>query len=87
MKLLVTDELSKEGLEMLKRGSGVDVEVRPNLTHEELISIIPEYDGIIIRSGTKITKEVIEAGKRLKVIGRAGVGVDNVDVEQATIKG
>ncbi|MBM4237851.1 MAG: phosphoglycerate dehydrogenase, partial [Euryarchaeota archaeon] len=48
---------------------------------------IPEYDGIIIRSGTKITKEVIEAGKRLKVIGRAGVGVDNVDVDQATIKG
>lgn len=87
MKLLVTDELSKEGLEMLKRDTGVEVDVRPRISHEELLRIIPEYDGIIIRSGTRITSDVIDAGKRLKVIGRAGVGVDNVDVEHATIKG
>lgn len=87
MKLLVTDELSKEGLEMLRRDRDVEVDVRPKLTHEELLKIIPEYDGIIIRSGTRVTKDIVDAGKRLKVIGRAGVGVDNVDVDHATIKG
>lgn len=87
MKLLVTDELSKEGLEMLRRDSGVEVDVRPHLTHEELLRIIPDYEGIIVRSGTRVTTDVIDAGKNLKVIGRAGVGVDNVDVDHATIRG
>jgi len=87
MKLLVTDELSKEGLEMLRRDRDVEVDVRPKLTHEELLKIIPDYDGIIVRSGTRVTKDIVDAGKRLKVIGRAGVGVDNVDVDHATIKG
>ncbi|MCQ5375752.1 MAG: phosphoglycerate dehydrogenase [Methanomassiliicoccales archaeon] len=87
MKILVTDEISKEGLEILRRDSKVEVDVRPNISHEDLIKIIHEYDGIIIRSGTKITRDVIDAGKNLKVIGRAGVGVDNVDVEYATMKG
>jgi len=87
MKLLVTDELSKEGLEILTRGSGLQVDVKPGMPQEELIRIIPEYEALIIRSGTKVTKEVIAAGKKLKVVGRAGVGVDNVDVEAATRRG
>jgi D-3-phosphoglycerate dehydrogenase len=87
MKLLVTDELSKDGLELLTKGTGVQVDVKPGIPQDELIRIIGEYEGIIIRSGTKVTKEVIEAGRKLKVIGRAGVGVDNVDVETATRKG
>ncbi|MEI6795625.1 MAG: phosphoglycerate dehydrogenase [Methanomassiliicoccales archaeon] len=87
MKLLVTDELSKEGMDMLMKDGGAEVTVRPKISQEELIKIIPEYDGLIIRSGTKVTAEVIEAGKNLKVIGRAGVGVDNVDVEAATRRG
>ncbi|MDD1755778.1 MAG: phosphoglycerate dehydrogenase [Methanomassiliicoccales archaeon] len=87
MKLLVTDELSKDGLEMLTKGTGLQVDVKPGIPQDELIKIIGEYEGIIIRSGTKVTKEVIEAGRRLKVVGRAGVGVDNVDVETATRKG
>ncbi|MEM2943577.1 MAG: phosphoglycerate dehydrogenase [Methanomassiliicoccales archaeon] len=87
MKILVTDELSKEGLETLRRDSGVEVDIRPNISQEELLKIICEYDGVIIRSGTKITRDIIDAGKKLKVIGRAGVGVDNVDVEYATKKG
>lgn len=87
MKLLVTDELSKEGLDILTRGSGLQVDVRPGIPQDELIKVIGEYEALIIRSGTKVTKEVLEAGKRLKVVGRAGVGVDNVDVETATRKG
>jgi D-3-phosphoglycerate dehydrogenase / 2-oxoglutarate reductase len=87
MRLLVTDELSKDGLDLLTKGTGLEVDVRPGIPQDELIKIIGEYEGIIIRSGTKVTKEVIEAGRKLKVVGRAGVGVDNVDVETATRKG
>ena len=87
MKLLVTDELSKKGLEMLTRDSGVLVDVRPKIPHEDLLKIIGEYDGLIVRSGTKVTAEVVNAGKKLRVIGRAGVGVDNVDVDAATRHG
>ena len=87
IKLLVTDELSEEGLEMLRRGGKVQVDVKPNIPHDELIKIIGGYDALIIRSGTKVTADVIEAGKNLKVVGRAGVGVDNVDVKAATRRG
>ncbi|MBR2254216.1 MAG: phosphoglycerate dehydrogenase [Candidatus Methanomethylophilaceae archaeon] len=85
-KILVSDPLSEEGLEIL-RGSGFPVDVKPGLSEEELCSIIGDYDCLIIRSGTKVTPRVIEAGKNLKVIGRAGVGVDNIDVPCATDKG
>ncbi len=87
MKILVTDELSEEGVEMLRKGGQIQVDVRPNLPHEELVKIIGDYDALIIRSGTKATADVVEAGKNLKVIGRAGVGVDNVDVKAATRRG
>jgi len=87
MKLLVTDELSKEGLDILTKGSGLQVDVKPGIPHDELMKIIGDYEALIIRSGTKVTKEVIGAGKKLKVVGRAGVGVDNVDVEAATRRG
>ncbi len=86
-KLLVTDPLSDEGLEMLRKGGQVQVDVRPNIPHEELLSILGDYDALVIRSGTKVTADVVEAGKNLKVIGRAGVGVDNVDVKAATRRG
>lgn len=87
MKLLVTDPISDEGLEILRRDERVQVDVKSDLSHEELIETIGDYDGIIIRSGTKVTSEIIDAGKSLKVVGRAGVGVDNVDVDYATRKG
>lgn len=87
IRLLVTDELSKEGLEMLREGGQVQVDIRPGIPHDELLKIIGDYDALIIRSGTKVNAEVIEAGRNLKVIGRAGVGVDNVDVRAATRKG
>src|SRR5690554_1539897 len=86
-KLLVTDPLSDEGLEMLRKGGQVQVDVRPKIPHDELLKILGDYDAMVIRSGTKVTADVIEAGKNLKVIGRAGVGVDNVDVKAATRRG
>jgi len=78
MKVLISDPIAKEAVEIL-RTSGIEPVEQTGLAPEELIKAIPEYDGIIVRSATKVTKEVIEAGKNLKVIGRAGVGLDNVD--------
>ena len=85
-KILVSDLLSEEGLEILRQ-SGFPVDVKPGLSEDELCAIIGDYDCLIIRSGTKVTQKVIDAGKNLRVIGRAGVGVDNVDVPYATDKG
>ncbi len=85
MKVLVSDSLAEEGVRRLE--SGAEVDVITNLSPEELVKKIKEYDALVIRSGTKVTAEVIKAADRLKVIGRAGVGIDNVDVEAATKKG
>ena len=84
-KVLVSDPIDQSGLDILAQVATVDVKTK--LPLEELISIIPEYDALMIRSGTKVTQAVIEAGKKLKIIGRAGVGVDNVDVVAATRRG
>ncbi len=85
MKILVSDNFSPEGLEQMKEHAEADY--RPAITPEELLTEIEGYDGLVVRSRTKVTAEVIEKGKNLKVIGRAGVGVDNIDVEKATEKG
>ena len=87
MKILVSDNLSKLGVEILQKESGIEVDVNTGLQKEELIKIIPEYDGLIVRSATKVTADVIAAAKNLKVVGRAGVGVDNIDLEAAGKKG
>ncbi|WP_298613044.1 phosphoglycerate dehydrogenase [uncultured Thermosynechococcus sp.] len=84
-KVLVSDPIEQVGLDLLAQVAQVDVKI--GLSEEELIKIIPEYDALMIRSGTKVTKAVIEAANQLKIIGRAGVGVDNVDVPAATRKG
>jgi D-3-phosphoglycerate dehydrogenase len=86
MKVLVSDSLSEEGLEIL-RSAGLNVVYKPGLSPEELKKEIEDADALIIRSGTKVTKEIIDHAKRLKVIGRAGTGLDNVDVAKATEKG
>jgi D-3-phosphoglycerate dehydrogenase len=86
-RILVSDPLSKKGLEILERAKNLRVDVKPGLSPEELKKIISEYDGIIIRSETKLKGDLIEAGERLKVIGRAGIGLDNVDLPAATKKG
>lgn len=85
MKILVSDGIEKIGADMLK-SAGFEV-VEQKLTPEELLKEIEKYDAIIVRSATKVTKEVIEAGKNLKAIARGGVGLDNIDVEYAKSKG
>ena len=87
MKVLVADNLSSMGVDILKQESGVEVDVNTGLTKEELIKVISSYEGLIVRSATKVTPEVIEAATNLKVIGRAGIGVDNIDVAAAGKKG
>lgn len=84
-KVLVSDPIDQVGIDILSDVATVDI--KTNLTPAELVQVISEYDAIMIRSGTKLTKEAIEAGKNLKIIGRAGVGVDNVDVPTATRQG
>ncbi|MFP3869385.1 MAG: phosphoglycerate dehydrogenase [Syntrophobacteria bacterium] len=87
MKILVSDLLSEKGLEILQKTPGFEVEVNTNLAHEELLGIINGYDALVIRSATKVTADIIEAADRLKVIGRAGIGLDNVDIAAATKRG
>jgi D-3-phosphoglycerate dehydrogenase / 2-oxoglutarate reductase len=84
-KVLVSDPIDQAGIDILSQVAQVDVNT--GLSAAELVAIIPEYDALMIRSGTQVTKEIIEAGNLLKIIGRAGVGVDNVDVPTATRKG
>ncbi len=87
MKILISDSLSEEGINILKQEKTFQVDVHTKLTPEQLLNCAGEYIALIVRSSTKVTKEVISAGKNLKYIGRAGVGVDNIDVDAATKKG
>ncbi|HOF19056.1 MAG TPA: hydroxyacid dehydrogenase, partial [Phycisphaerae bacterium] len=87
IKMLVADKLSKVGIEWLEAQDDVEVTVKAGLPPEELAKIVGEYDGMIIRSGVKVTADVLASPGRLKGIARAGVGVDNVDVPVATAKG
>lgn len=84
-KVLVSDPIDQVGIDILSQVAQVDV--KTGLKPEELVQIISDYDALMIRSGTRVTAEIIEAGKQLKIIGRAGVGVDNVDVKSATRQG
>jgi len=86
MKILVTDEVSKKGLELLKE-KAIPFDYKPNISHEELLEIINEYTVLVVRGRTKVTKDVIERGKNLKIIARVGVGLDNIDLEEAREKG
>ncbi|HSB07650.1 MAG TPA: phosphoglycerate dehydrogenase [Thermodesulfobacteriota bacterium] len=86
-KVLISDPLSNRGLEILAKARILKYEINTGLSSEELKKIIREYDAIIIRSETKLKAEIIEAADRLKVIGRAGIGLDNVDLRAATKKG
>ncbi len=87
VKVLVSDNLAAEGLEVLRRARGIEVIEQAGISPEELLKIVGDIDGLAIRSGTKVTAEVIAAAEKLRVIGRAGIGVDNVDVAAATKRG
>jgi len=86
MKVIITDPIAKAGVKMLQ-DAGLEVEERPGLPPADLIQAIPAFDAIIVRSATKVTADVINAGTNLKVIGRAGVGLDNVDKKAADARG
>ncbi len=86
-KILVSDALGERGIEILKREKLIDVDVKIGLKEDELKKIIGNYDAILIRSSTRLTADVIECAKKLRIIGRAGVGVDNVDLAAATKQG
>lgn len=84
-KVLVADEISPEGLEIMKRS--VDVDYIPDVSPEQLLDIIPTYDALLVRSRCKVTRDVLEKASKLRIVGRAGVGVDNIDLQAATEKG
>ena len=87
MKILVSDPMSDEGLKILKEAKDIDIVVKTGLSEDELAKCISEYDALLVRSGTKVTDKIIKNASKLKVIGRAGVGVDNVDIESASKHG
>lgn len=81
-KVLIPEKVSPDGLALLQKT--LDIHEKKGLTPEQLLEIIPEYEALIVRSETKVTAELLQAAKKLKVVARAGVGVDNVDVTAAT---
>src|SRR4026208_822215 len=87
MKILVTDSLAPEGLAVFENAEGFTVDVKLGLKPDDLKKICADYDGWVIRSGTRITAELVDAAKKLKVIGRAGVGYENIDADAATKRG
>jgi D-3-phosphoglycerate dehydrogenase len=87
MKVLVSDVLGEVGIKMFQEEPGLEVDVKTGLAPDELESIIGEYDALVIRSATKVTEDILEVAKELKVVGRAGIGLDNVDIPAATKRG
>jgi len=87
MKILISDNLGEAGVKMFQEEPGFEVDVKTGLEPEELKKIIGDYDALVIRSATKVTEELLQAAKRLKVVGRAGIGLDNVDIPAATKRG
>lgn len=87
MKVLVSDKLSPNGVAVFEKADGITVDVKTNLTPEELKACIGDYDGLVVRSATKVTAQIVEAARKLRVVGRAGSGLDNIDVQAATKRG
>ena len=86
MKVLVCDPIHEDGIKILK-DAGFEIDISPEISYEELKGKVRNYDVLVVRSRTKVTREIIEAGEKLKVVGRAGAGIDNIDVEAAKEKG
>jgi D-3-phosphoglycerate dehydrogenase len=87
VKVLVSDSLAPQGLDVLQKSPGLEVDYRPECPPAELLQAIADAEGLVVRSGTKVTAAVLDAAPKLRVIGRAGIGVDNVDVSRATALG
>lgn len=84
-RVLVSDSVDFAGIEILR--SFAEVDIKTKLTEEQICEIVGDYDALVVRSGTQVTEKIIRAGRKLKIIGRAGVGVDNVNVDVATNRG
>ncbi len=87
MKVLVSDNLSELGVQIFRDAPGIEVDVKVGLSPEELIATIPDYHGLVVRGATKVTAQVIAAADNMKVVGRAGTGLDNVDIRAASKRG
>lgn len=85
--ILVSDPISTDGLQSLLNHSDFNVDIKTDLDEQSLLDIIGNYEGLIVRSQTQVTQQVIEKANKLKVIARAGVGVDNIDIDAATLQG
>jgi D-3-phosphoglycerate dehydrogenase len=86
-KVLIADAISQRGVDELCRDGAIEAAVKTGLSEKELVDLIPDFSGLVVRSQTRVTADVLNAGTKLRVVGRAGVGVDNVDVETATRRG
>src|SRR5690349_17405243 len=86
-KILISDKFSASGLEVFTREPDIQADVRTGLPPHELIGLIADYEALIVRSETQVTADIIAAAKKLKIIGRAGVGLDNIDIAAATRAG
>ena len=86
-KVLISDSLAEQGVTVLEQAPGIEVINRPGVSPDELLELIADVDGLAIRSGTKVTSDVLAAAKNLRIVGRAGIGVDNVDINAATEHG
>lgn len=86
MRVLIADPIAQEGVDLFTE-HGFEVDQKTGLTPEDLLKAVPEYDGLVVRSETRVTREVLKAGRKLQTVGRAGVGVDNIDVDAATEQG
>lgn len=86
-RILVSDKLGDIGLQRLEEAADASYDLKTNLSKEELLEVIPDYDALIVRSSTKVDADVLAAGTNLKVVGRAGIGVDNIDIRAATMRG
>ncbi len=84
-RILIADPIAQDGIDILKQEA--DVDVKTGMAPDELISVIPDYDALVVRSETRVTADVFAAGKALRAVGRAGVGVDNIDLNAATERG
>ena len=87
IKILISDKLAQEGIDLLNSMDGVEVTIKTGLSEDELAGIIGDYDGLIIRSATTVTPKILEHATRLKGVARAGVGVDNINIPEATKRG
>ena len=86
-KVLIADALSQRGVDELSRDGAIEAVIKTGLSEKELVGLIPDFSALVVRSQTKVTADILNAGAKLRVVGRAGVGVDNIDVETATRRG